>query len=40
MGEIKRSIIEGEFKQNALYAYVELLQWNPFVQLIDANENF
>jgi hypothetical protein len=28
----------GEFDQSVLYAYMEISQWNPFVQLIYVNK--
>jgi hypothetical protein len=36
-GEIRKSNTD-EYDQSTLYAYMEISQWNPFVQLIYANE--
>jgi hypothetical protein len=34
MGRGDKKAREGEFDQSTLYAYMEISQWNPFVQLI------
>jgi hypothetical protein len=37
-GVVRNSHGEGEFDQSALNEYMEILQWNPFVQLIYTNK--
>jgi hypothetical protein len=39
--KVMRGVIRGgEFNQGTLYAYMEISQWNPFVQLIYTNKKW